>query len=77
MTLPDIGSSIPSDPEVRKRMIAGSNGEQLEKLLEHACGRLNALSHRCKPIEADYAAWSAVIGEIEAERRKRAPYDQR
>lgn len=72
MSLPDFGSSVPSDPEVRNRVLAGSNGEQLERLLEHACGRLIALSHRCKPIEADYAAWSAVIGEIEAERRKRA-----
>jgi hypothetical protein len=74
MPIPNVNNPAPSDPEIRKQIITESSDEQLEKLLDHAHGMMDALLNGLKPVHADYQVWSAFVGEIKSERGKRAEH---
>jgi hypothetical protein len=67
----------PSDPKVRRQMIADSNDVGLEVLRQHALAtmagllretRLGTMAHQ------DYAIWGTFVGEIDTEREKRTTH---
>ena len=59
-------------PEFRAEMISNSNNEELERIRQHALGRMVVLSQGTGTVPPEYAGWSAFVGDIEAEQLKRA-----
>jgi hypothetical protein len=59
------------DPDIRAEIIARSSREDLEKIRQHALGTMFSLSQAKGTVPPDYAIWSAFVGEIEAEQRRR------
>jgi hypothetical protein len=59
------------DPIMRAEMIAHSSNEGLEKIRQHALATMVSLSEAKRTAPPRYAVWSAFVGEIEAEQRRR------
>lgn len=69
MTIPIIDP--PPDSERQAEIVAKADDEQLEKVRQHALGTMHALSQAGRTAPPEYAIWSALVGKIEAEQRKR------
>jgi hypothetical protein len=75
VTLPD-PVFIPTDPEERRRMIAGASDERLKVIRDAVLGKMDKLilepRPQYAPVSGDYVAFNEYLNEIEAETRKRA-----
>jgi hypothetical protein len=69
MAIPII--QLAPDPIIRAEMIARSSSRGLEQIRQHALATMFALLEGKGAVPPDYAVWSAFVGEIEAEQRKR------
>jgi hypothetical protein len=69
MAIPVIGSA--PNPAFRAEMIARSSSDDLDRIREHALATMLSLSYSKHTRSSDYAIWSAFVGEIDAEQRKR------
>jgi len=57
--------------EWRAEMRSNSGDEELERIRQHALGRMFALSQGNGTVPPEYGGWSAFVGQIEAEQRRR------
>jgi len=58
-------------PEYRAEMISNSSNTELERIRQHALGRMFALSQGIGTVSPEYADWGAFVGDIEAEQHNR------
>lgn len=57
--------------EKRQQIISESDDTALENIRQHALGMMLALSSDKGTVPEEYSVWSAFVGEIESEQRKR------
>jgi hypothetical protein len=68
--------AIPADApvpgfEARVEMVFKSSNEELERIRQHALGRMRSLLQGTGNVPPEYVEWSSFVGEIEAEQRRR------